>query len=149
MSSSTQHDTQLETAGRLDKLAVLLSGVCVLHCLVAPLIITLVPIFSLNAFLEDLLFHQLMLWLVLPTSTIALAIGCRNHRDWLILGTGILGMLMLVIIAIFGHDFLLPWQEKTATSVAGIILAISHIMNYRACQAITCSDSNCTSDHHH
>jgi hypothetical protein len=126
-----------------------LSGVCVLHCLLAPLLLTLLPIFSLNTFLEDLLFHQLMLWLVLPTSVVALLIGCRNHRNWSILGAGAIGMIMLIVIAIVGHDLLLPWQEKLATSVAGISLAISHILNFRACQATTCEDRHCDSEHHH
>ena len=139
----------LHTASRLDRLAVLLSGVCVLHCLLAPVVITLLPIISMNAFLEDVLFHQLMLWLVLPTSAVALLIGCRNHRDWKILGSGVLGMSMLVLVALLGHDLFLPWQEKLATSIAGLILAVSHILNFRACQALTCADNNCSSDHHH
>lgn len=135
--------------GRLDKFAVLLSGVCVLHCLLAPLALTLLPILSLNAFWEDMLFHRIMLWLVIPTSAIALLIGCRKHRDLLILGSGVLGMLLLIGIAAVGHDLLSPNQEKLATSIAGIILALSHILNYRACQKITCNDSNCSSQHHH
>lgn len=138
----------MDMANKLDRLAIWLSGVCVLHCLLAPILITLVPIFSSNV-LEDILFHQLMLYLVLPTSTIALLIGCRKHRDWLILGTGTLGMLLLVSTALFGHDYLSVVHEKIATSVAGIILAASHILNYRACQQLTCDDDNCGSTHHH
>lgn len=133
----------------LDKFAVLLSGICVLHCLITPIAITVLPIISLNAFVEDVLFHKLMLWLVLPTSCIALFIGCRKHRDWLIAGTGILGMTILVVIAFFGHDFLSHGGEKVLTSIGGIVLAISHILNYRACQERICSDSECASHHHH
>jgi len=54
----------------LDKFAILLSGVCLVHCLITPVLITLMPIISMTAFVEDLLFHKLMLWLVLPTSVI-------------------------------------------------------------------------------
>ncbi|NND80884.1 MAG: MerC domain-containing protein [Gammaproteobacteria bacterium] len=133
----------------LDKLAVVLSGVCVLHCLITPIVITLLPIFTLSALVEDLLFHKLMLWLVLPTSFIALFIGCRKHRNLLILGSGILGMALLVLIALFAHSLMSDVQEKVATSVAGIILAISHILNFRACQQRTCDDKNCSSEHHH
>lgn len=142
-------DQALAVSSKLDKLAVALSSICMLHCLLAPLLFTLMPILALNVFWEDLLFHQLMLWLVLPTSAIALAIGCRKHRDWLILGTGVLGMLMLIAIAIAGHDMLSSWQEKLATSIAGLTLAVSHILNYRACQNQPCADQNCASKHHH
>ena len=133
----------------LDKFGVFLSGVCVVHCLFTPVLITLLPIIGLSSFAEDLLFHQLMLWVVLPTSSIALFIGCRKHRDLLIMGSGILGMALLVLIALYGHDLFDSWGEKVATSIAGIILAISHILNYRACQEMTCADNNCSSDHHH
>jgi hypothetical protein len=143
------NDKVLTASTRLDKLAIVLSSVCLLHCLLAPLIFTLLPIIALNTLWEDLLFHKLMLWLVLPTSTVALLIGCRKHQDFKILGTGIMGMMMLLLIALVGHDLLSAWQEKLATSIAGITLAFSHLLNYRACQSQPCPDNNCTSKHHH
>lgn len=133
----------------LDKLAIVLSGVCLLHCLITPVLITLLPIISLNAFFEDLLFHQLMLWLVLPTSAVALFLGCRKHKHWHIAATGIVGMMILIMVAFFGHQIFGVFGEKIATSMGGIVLAISHYFNFRACQSITCADQNCSSKHHH
>lgn len=133
----------------LDKFAVFLSGVCVVHCLVAPIAITMLPLFIANSLLEDILFHKAILWFVLPTSCIALFVGCRKHRDWLIAGTGIAGMLLLVLIAFFAHDLLSSTQEKIATSAAGLILAASHVLNYKACQAQPCDSEQCASIHHH
>ena len=133
----------------LDKLAVFLSGVCVLHCLITPVLITLLPILTLSAMVEDLLFHKLMLWLVLPTSFIALFIGCRKHRNLTIAATGIIGMTLLVAIALIGHELFTALQEKVATSTAGMILAVSHILNFRACQKRVCDDDKCVEKHHH
>ena len=133
----------------LDKFAVILSGVCIVHCLISPILVTLLPIITLSALAEDILFHRLMLWLVLPTSCIALFIGCRKHRDFLIAGTGILGMAILVFVAIYGHDLFSSTGEKVATSIGGLVLAVSHILNYRACQSRICDDQNCTAEHHH
>ncbi len=148
MSSSTKKSSSSNSAW-LDKFAVILSGVCVLHCLLAPIALTLLPLAVVNGMLEDVLFHKAILWLVLPTSVVALFIGCLKHRDILIISTGILGMLLLVIIAFFAHDLFSPMQEKVATSIAGLILATSHVLNYRACQNQPCEDSNCASKHHH
>jgi len=133
----------------LDRFAVFLSGVCVVHCLLTPIILTVLPVIAANAFIEDVLFHQAILWLVLPTSCIALFIGCRKHKDLLIAGSGILGMLLLIFVAFFAHDLLTSLQEKIATSVAGLILAYSHLRNYTACQDQTCDDDNCSAEHHH
>jgi len=144
-----QAATAMLSSTTLDKIAVFLSGVCILHCLITPVLITLLPIITLSAVTEDLLFHQLMLWLVLPTSCMALFLGCRKHRSLMIALTGILGMLMLVAIAFFGHQLFAGWGEKLATSIAGLVLASSHVLNFRACQEITCDDLNCSSDHHH
>jgi len=133
----------------IDKFAISLSGVCLMHCLLAPVLVTLTPIFTLSAVAEDILFHQLMLWIVLPTSMVALFLGCRKHRLFSIAATGLLGILILVIVAFFGHEFFGSVAEKIATSIGGLILAGSHYLNYRACQTITCSDTNCSTAHHH
>lgn len=133
----------------LDKFGIILSGVCMVHCLVAPVIVTLLPILSLNVLSEHLLFHTLMLWLVLPTSCIALFLGCRKHKKMSILATGILGMSILVIAAIFGHDIFGERSEKIVITIGGMIIALSHYLNFRACQSITCSSKNCSTEHHH
>lgn len=132
-----------------DRFAVILSGICILHCLLAPVLLTLLPILSISAFVEDLVFHQLMLWLVLPTSAVALVLGCRKHRKPMILITGAVGMLMLIIVAFWGHSIMMVAYEKVATTAAGLLLAFSHYLNYKACQDLICNDQNCQTDHHH
>lgn len=133
----------------LDKFAILLSGMCLLHCLVLPIAFTLLPIFSINALVDDELFHQLILWLVIPISTIALFIGCFKHRNFAITGCGVVGMTILILVAFWGHDVFGEFNEKLATSAGGLILAFSHFLNFRACQSLTCNDQNCSSNHHH
>ena len=147
--SATPHRASQTKSAWLDKAAVLFSGICIVHCLLTPVALTLLPIVALNVMVEDVLFHQLMLWLVLPTSCIALFIGCRRHRSLLIAGTGILGMILLTLIAFFAHDFLSSLQERLATSLAGLVLAASHVLNYRACQAQPCDAKDCSTEHHH
>lgn len=120
-----------------------------MHCLLAPVLLTLLPILSISAFVEDLVFHQLMLWLVLPTSAVALVLGCRKHRKPMILITGAVGMLMLIIVAFWGHSIMMVSYEKVATTAAGLLLAFSHYLNYKACQDLICNDQNCQTDHHH
>lgn len=133
----------------LDKIGIFLSGVCLVHCLITPVIITLVPILSLSLTVEHLMFHTLMLWLVLPTSCIALFLGCKKHRQIPIVITGVIGMSILLLVALFGHDIFGEAGEKIAVSIGGLIIAVSHYLNFRACQAITCTSTNCAAEHHH
>ena len=59
----------------LDKSAIGLSVLCLIHCLALPL--ALVTSFSFSAlWVADESFHQLLVFLVLPTSFLALALGC-------------------------------------------------------------------------
>lgn len=120
-----------------------------MHCLLTPILVTLLPIFSLSAMVEDVLFHKLMLWLVLPSSFVALLIGCRKHKRWTIALSGLVGMSILIVVAFFGHDILSIKTEKAVTTLGGLVLAFSHYLNYRACQSITCSSANCSTEHHH
>ena len=139
----------MNRSNKLDRLAMLLSGVCLLHCLLVPVALTLLPITTLSALVEDVLFHQLLLWVIVPTSSIALFIGCKKHRHGHIALTGVFGLLSLVMIGVFGHDLFSITGEKVATSAAGLVLAFSHYLNYQACQEITCTSVNCKKDHHH
>lgn len=134
---------------QLDRFAILLSGVCLVHCLIAPIILTLLPIFSLTTLVEDIVFHQLMLWIIVPTSVVALILGCKKHRRWQIAISGGLGIMVLFMVAFIGHDLFSIQAEKVATTLGGLLLAWSHYLNYRACQSISCGNPKCASDHHH
>lgn len=134
---------------QLDRFAIFLSGICLVHCLLAPVVLTLLPIFSLTTLVEDIVFHQLMLWIVVPTSVVALFLGCKKHRRWQIAVSGGLGIIVLFAVAFMGHDLLSIQAEKIATTLGGLLLALSHYLNYRACQSISCGSTKCASEHHH
>lgn len=138
----------LKTA-TLDKLAISLSAVCLVHCLLLPALLTLLPIFSSSILVDDELFHKLMLWLVLPTSIVALFLGCRQHKRLSIILCGVIGMSILIAVAFFGHELFGITAEKIATSIGGLILAAAHFLNYRACQSVPCDDEDCSVKHHH
>tara|TARA_R110002110_G_scaffold104437_2_gene263399 strand:+ start:323 stop:727 length:405 start_codon:yes stop_codon:yes gene_type:complete len=121
----------------LDRIAVVLSSVCMLHCLALPFVLTLLPI-SQGAFLDEQTFHLLMLVLILPVSLIALTIGCRKHKDQLTIALGTIGLLVLALTAFFGHDWFGITGERIVTSMGGLILAGAHIQNYRICRHNDC-----------
>lgn len=121
----------------LDKLAVALSAICLVHCLALPVLLTLAPI-SGSFLIEDELFHLLMLVVIVPISLIALTIGCRQHKDTATLVLGGLGLGILVLTAFFGHDWFGETGERVVTSGAGLILAAAHIRNYLICRRVDC-----------
>lgn len=71
----------------LDRLAIALAGLCLVHCLLTPIALVLFPMLAATS-VADEQFHTMLLWLVLPASLVALALGCRRHKDHLVISLG-------------------------------------------------------------
>ncbi|MCC5862836.1 MAG: MerC domain-containing protein [Gammaproteobacteria bacterium] len=115
---------------QLDRLAILLSGVCVLHCILTPVAIALLPLLTLGIG-GDEHFHELMLFIVLPVSTLGLALGWRQHRRAGVLLGGVAAMALLTFAGTWGHDNLSHALEATLTVIGSLALAAVHLVNYR------------------
>lgn len=118
----------------LDALAVSLSGLCLIHCLALPLALTLFPIFA-SALADDALFHRLLYLAVLPTSCLAFVLGYRHHRDRSLILVGGVGIFILGLAALLGHDLFGQSGERWVTSLGGLVLAAAHVINYRHSRA--------------
>ncbi|MFQ5981901.1 MAG: MerC domain-containing protein [Woeseiaceae bacterium] len=121
-------DNSSKRAGLLDKAAVALSGICLLHCLALPLIIALLPFL---AQLGEGHFHVQMLLVVLPVSVIALAFGLRRHRSKGVVAWGVIGMGLLVVGGTVAHDSYGLIADRALTICGGLILAVAHYFNNR------------------
>ena len=123
--------------GWLDKSSVGLSTVCAVHCLLMPVAVVILP--SLAALpVADERFHLLLVFFVLPLSTVALTMGCRKHKSWRVMAVGVGGLVLLVGAALAGHDLLGELTEKSATVIGAGLVALSHVMNFRKCRALDC-----------
>ncbi len=121
----------------MDRLAISASLLCMLHCIVTPLLLVAAPVIS-STFLADEAFHQALVIFVLPTSLLALFLGCKSHKDAQVLLLGGFGLAALVSVAFFGHDLLGETGEKVATVISGAMLAFAHVRNYRLCRKDNC-----------
>ena len=124
---------------RLDKAAIGISTLCLVHCLLLPVALVLLPSASILATLSDEIFHLGMIVVVLPTSIIALTLGCRRHRAISVVALGTVGLTILVLAALFGHDLLGEAGEKIVTIVGACFVAAGHLQNFRLCQKLECS----------
>jgi hypothetical protein len=114
--------------GLLDQLAVTLSGLCLLHCLLLPFIVAVLPF--LGQFGDDHL-HAEMLIVVLPVSIIALALGYRRHRHTGVVVAGIVGLAILTIGGTIAHSAYGLLADRALTVVGSITLAVTHYRNFR------------------
>lgn len=80
-----------------DKTAIVLSSLCVLHCIASPLLLLLVPLIAGVAFITDESIHLGLLALVVPISLSTLLIIVKQHRGRRVLSFIGAGALCLVV----------------------------------------------------
>lgn len=121
----------------LDKPAIILSTLCVLHCLALPLLTVLLPSLAILPLNQEM-FHVAMVICVLPTSIYAITLGCKKHRKLSIAYTTVLGLIALVAAVVYGESHLGEVGEKLLTTFGAVVIASAHIRNYKLCQQSEC-----------
>ncbi|WP_460205682.1 MerC domain-containing protein [Scytonema sp. NUACC21] len=114
----------------MDRTAIGLSTACAIHCLFLPVVVLMLPALATTA-LGNESFHRIILWFVFPISGLALAQGCRCHKDRIVVAFGVLGLGVLMATTIIGHEALGEEGERFATVFGATTLAIGHFRNYR------------------
>lgn len=110
-----------------------LAGICVVHCFLLPVALILFPVVG-STFLFEEIFHELMLFLVIPASVVAISLGCRQHKDFSVIMLGVLGLCFLLI----GAFATTGYQESVLTLVGALIMASGHLRNFRLCRKDGC-----------
>ena len=121
----------------IDSAGIGASVVCLVHCLVAPVLVLAGAAVPVSHAADDA-FHVGMLVLVVPLSGFALWIGCRRHRDVATIALGTLGLVGLAIASLYLHDPLGEAGERIAMVGASVLLGLAHLRNYRLCRSEDC-----------
>lgn len=121
----------------LDRVAISTSALCAVHCLCLPVFLSVLPALGATFFGQES-FHVVLLWLVIPLSVIALGMGCRKHKNWIVGLLGLAGLTLLIIAAAFGHEFLGETGERLATLAGALFIGVGHFRNYTLCQSSEC-----------
>lgn len=121
----------------LDRVAISTSALCAVHCLCLPILLSVLPALGATFFGQES-FHVVLLWLVIPLSIVALGMGCRKHKNWMVALLGAAGLILLIIAAAFGHDFLGETGERLATLAGALFIGVGHFRNYTLCRRSEC-----------
>ena len=126
---------------RFDRFAILLSGLCAIHCIALPIIASIIPLLTSTVLhgneVHEFWFHQFILLFILPVSLIALYTGFRSHRKLFPLVIAGIGLSVLTFIALFAEQLLIdkviPHEGETLLTITGgLIHAAGHILNLQA-----------------
>lgn len=110
---------------RLDRFGVLLSGLCLLHCLAGLLLVAGLGLGSQLLFSPVI--HRIGLALAIGVGAITLGIGVARHRDPRPLQIGGGGLALMAVALFVGHG-----MGESLLTMAGVsLLAWAHWRNLR------------------
>jgi hypothetical protein len=113
-------------SGVLDRLAIGLSGLCLLHCVASALVLTLLA--SAGGAMLNPLVHEIGLAIAVVIGAAALGQGYARHRDRFPVAVGLVGLAIMAAAMILPHGLI----EIPVTIFGVSILAFGHYLNRRA-----------------
>ena len=118
-------DTILALRARLDRIGVLLSGLCLIHCVAGLFLVGMLGVGGGVLLNPDIHRWGLVFALVIGAATIG--IGALRHGRFLPLAIGSIGLSLMAGAVAVGHG-----SEEVALTVCGVLLvATAHILNMR------------------
>jgi hypothetical protein len=132
----------------LDKAGMVASITCAVHCMIMPLVITLLPIFGLSLFATEE-FEWILLMISAMLGITSLCFGFRKHKSFKAFSFLGIGLTFLVIGRLahehVSHFRIFTFDIYLLFLVAGAILvALSHWLNNKLCKScLPCHSSGC------
>lgn len=124
-----------------DRLGICLSWLCLIHCVMTPVVLLLLPGLSFIPAVghseDHEHFHEALL-IVLPILALAAFVpGYRAHRNKKVFAWGIPGLILISLgVFVFHHG----WETVVVTIPGSILLIRAHLLNRHLC-------SCCEHDH--
>lgn len=118
----------LAKPGRLDRLAIGLSGLCLVHCLATTIVLALLA--SAGGLLGAPIIHEVGLTLAMILGAVALGRGVTEHGFMMPCAIGALGLGVMAGALTLPHD-----GTEALYTMAGVgILALGHRLNFLAAE---------------
>lgn len=118
-------DAILSIRDRLDRVGVMLSGLCALHCLAGLLLVAGLGLGG--EFLLAPVIHRVGLALAVAVGAATLVIGVSRHRDPRPLQVGAAGIGLMIVALLVGHG-----TAEAVLTIGGVaLLAWAHLRNLR------------------
>ena len=125
-----------------DKTGIVLAGLCGIHCILFPVLIALMPLWTLGLEVQHWI-HPAFLALIIPTIVLALKKSNGNRMVSILLLTGI----TILTLACLLHSWIGHTAETIATLAGSGILVVGHWQNYKHHSALSCSTNNTYGTH--
>lgn len=140
----------------LDKIGIVASLVCAVHCAILPLAIGILPLIGMG-FIANGLFDWIMVSIAGIVGYLSLVNGHKKHKKHTPMCFFVLG-IFIILSSLFmlghthecgacsNHSEEIPWHSIMMTA-GGILICASHFINIKLCKSCAvCNDSNCNKE---
>lgn len=129
-----------------DAFGVSLSALCIVHCMILPLLIVAFPSLVHEWLPQEDKTHVVLLAFILGIAGFAFVSGYRVHGKMRPVLWMAVGILIISYASFFAHDQLGHLWEPVIAIAGSLALIRAHILNHR-CK--TCEENECGHDHAH
>ena len=120
--------TAADDGQKVDRFAIALSGLCLLHCLLIPVIVVVAPAVSALVLGTETTVHWIFLAFAVPTSCWALVRGFTRRHDLRALVSGLVGLFVMFL----GVSHLFHPALEVPVTVVGVgLVVVAHVLNLR------------------
>ncbi len=120
------NEINIEKPGFWDRVGIGLSGICAIHCLLVPVIVSLIPLWP--AFEELHGYTHLFFFLAIaPTVVLSL----RRRHESITITLFLVGGVTVIFLAWFFNESLGEYGEAGITLIGSLLLIRGHWLNYK------------------
>jgi hypothetical protein len=143
-SSKDRHamaSNQVSWTGAVDRLGIVASSVCFVHCLLAPVVLSLSAVYAHFLPTEEHT-HRILAVGVTLIGALALGTGYRKHKQRSILWLMASGLTLIFTGAFVGDRLPSHWAEVAVTLAGGTCMIAAHRKNHTFCRkCTTCNEA--------
>ena len=116
-----------------DQLGVIASAVCLVHCIVTPVVLSLSAVWVHYLPAEER-FHRVLAAMVAAIGCIAIVRGYRKHRRLRVFGLMIGGLGLIFAGAYLGNRLPSHRAEMAVTMAGSSLMIAAHLINHTFCK---------------
>lgn len=125
----------------IDQLGIWTSTICVIHCLVTPIVLSVSAV-SAHFLPSEERTHRIIAVVIATLGALALVRGYRSHRSLRVLLTMIAGLSCIFAGAFWGDRLPSHGAEVLITLIGSGFMITAHRMNHTFCRNCSCSQSD-------
>lgn len=114
---------------------ILVSGLCLAHCLLLPFLLTALPALAVSHTPEY--FHMAVACIAVPAGVFAFLPGFMHHRRLWVPMLGLLGLTLIVTASVYHEEFSAN-MDRVVTTFGGVMLVTAHFQNRKLSQSECC-----------